>query len=343
MLEYRIKVKNGSGEYIGEFDTFKDLRFGRRFNNYRSASFAIPVLSEKAASLVFLRVYTIEIYRDNVLVWAGEQASRRGDLKSNDNSWVIITCYDWLERYNKRRTGASRVFDQTDAGQIAATLIEETQDQTNGDFGTTIGTIEETMPRDRTYENDNIMESIINLTNVINGFDFEFTPYNVFNVYETLGSDRTDSIIFKHGFNMQNVTIDEDFVTPINRAIVLGEQNNEDDLVRIVRDNTASQDVYKLREDTVPTREVSEQETLEEKGDSMLRKYGLPLLKLDIDVTAKNTPNITQFNIGDIIKVIVKYGFYDINRSVRVFGWDINLTNKNEENLSLILGDFTLI
>ena len=89
--------------------------------------------------------------------------------------------------FNNRYTDAVVEYASTDAGEIAWDLIDNSQNQTNGDLGITKGIIETTQNRDRTYYNQNIMEAIVNLSNVIGGFDFEFTHNKVFNVYAVKG------------------------------------------------------------------------------------------------------------------------------------------------------------
>ena len=211
----------------------------------------------------------------------------------------------------------------------------------NYDFGITEGTIEATMDRDRTYQNQNIAEAIINLTNVIEGFDFEITDNKVFNAKTLIGEDLTESVILDYGSNVLSCRITEDFSAPVNRAIVLGEASDDTELLRIERNDLTSQTDIKLREDVATEWDVSETETLNEKGDAILRKYSTPLLKIDIDILP-NTPNITQFSLGDLIMVRIVYGFYNIKEEYRIFEWEVDYNSDGTEKLSLVLGKFTL-
>jgi hypothetical protein len=337
---YKIIVKNNAGVTLGQFDTFKDLTFGKRLNNYGECSFAIPVNSSKAASLIALRRFTTWIYRDNTLVWAGEQALRNGKLDNRGNNWATIYNFDWLEQLNSRYTGSYKRFDLVDAGEVAWTLIDESQQQANADFGITEGNIEETMDRDRSYYNQNIYEAIINLSNVINGFDFEITNNKVFNVYVLKGTDKSDDVILEYGRNITSATITEDFARITNRAIILGEADGEDELQRVERNDTTSQGLYKLRETLSNEMNISELDTFNEKGDALLRKYKAPLFKIDVDLTKLSSPNITGFEVGDEIRLIIKEGIYNIDRAFRVFEWEVKYDETNTETLSLVLGDF---
>jgi len=211
----------------------------------------------------------------------------------------------------------------------------------NYSFGITEGTIEATMDRDRTYNNQNIAEAIINLTNVIEGFDFEITDNKVFNAKTLIGEDLTESVILDYGSNVLSCRITEDFSAPVNRAIILGEASDDTELLRIERNDLTSQTDIKLREDVATEWDVSETETLNEKGDAILRKYATPLLKIDIDILP-NTPNITQFSLGDLIIVRIVYGFYNIKEEYRIFEWEVEYKSDGTEKLSLVLGKFTI-
>lgn len=509
---YRVVVKSGT-DTIGEFEAFTNLRFGKRLNNYGTCVLTVPVSEEKLSDLVQLRKNTVWIYRNNLLVWAGEMAVRSGELDSKGGGLVEIHSHTWFEQLRNRYTQKELRYEQVDAGDIAWDLIFRTQNQYiqtntsatlpatastdsvigtinwttpnnikvddntsanvdfgatetstyyikatnfgfsipansditgiiatvkelndkgstshyakdvnvklikagtiqshnkgtttdrpeqvttttygnindlwgdtwtysdinnsgfglalsytgkgsiiniysvklqiyyryptssgNYDFGITKGTIEPTMDRDRTYNNQNIAEAIINLTNVIEGFDFEITDSKVFNVKTLIGEDKTESVILDYGSNILSCRITEDYSNPINRAIILGEVSDSSELQRIERNDTTSQTAIKLREDTTQEWDVSETETLNEKGDAILRKFGSPLLKIDIDILP-NTPNISQFSLGDLIIVRVVKGFYNIKEEYRVFEWEVEYDADGKEKLSLVLGKFTI-
>lgn len=347
-IKYRILVKDGYGNLIGEFEKFRALKFGKRLNNYGTASFEIPMNDPKVSDLILLRVYTVEIYEyrneTNVLVWAGEQAVREGNLNKDKNNWCTIYCYTWLEQLKDRYTDAVRTFEATDQGLIAWTLIDETQsDGYYGDFGIRLGTIEATVDRDREYFNQNIMEALINLSNVISGFDFEITDAKIFNAKSVIGTDKSDDIIFEYGVNISSMKIVEDFVNPVNRAIVLGQSTDDlNNLVRIQRDNDSSQALYKLREITESAMTVTETQTMEDIGDSYLRKYAQALFKIDMELVMSTKFTMVNFGLGDVIRLIVKDGIYDINEQYRVFEWSAECGTGNTVKLSLVLGNFTL-
>ena len=121
-MEYKIIVKDSSDNKLGEFGIFRNLQFNKRLNNYGSCSFEVPVTDDKIKSLIALRQYTVWVYRvengTELLVWAGEQASRQGKLDERGDNWCTLYCYDWLEQLNSRYTPDEVVYTNVDAGAI---------------------------------------------------------------------------------------------------------------------------------------------------------------------------------------------------------------------------------
>lgn len=337
---YKIIVKDGDDEELGEFQNFRNLKFSKKLNDYGQCSFEVPINDPKTANLIALRRFTIWVYRNNDLLWSGEQATREGNLDEKGDNWATITCYDWLEQLNSRYTGEEVIFTAIDAGQIAMDLIDTTQAQTNGDFGFTEGDIEATQDRDRTYYNQNIYEAIVNLSNVINGFDFEINNSRIFNVRPFIGVDRTNEIVLEYGINIKSARITDDFSKPVNRAIVLGDSGVPADPLRVDTDDTVSQAIYKIRESLLNELMTSENETLAEKGEALNRKYNEALLKVSLDIVRSTNPTIVDFALGDIIRCKIQHGIYDIDESFRIFEWAVTYNTDNTEKLDLVMGNF---
>jgi len=331
-----------SNIFLGEIINFRNLKFGKRLNNYGQCSFDILVDDALAGALISLRKYTVWIYKvtstGDVLVWSGEQVRRTGKLNAEENDWCTIYCYDWLYLFKDRYTASTVTYDGIDAGLIAWGLINTSQLKTNGNFGITQGTIATTSNRDRTYYNQNIMEAIVNLSDVIGGFDYEITNDRVFNVYTIKGDDLTESVILEYTRNLQSVEIDEDFTNPCNNAIVLGEVYGDTDLSRVDRPDSTSQIASKLREKVMTADDVIDLDTLNSKGDAMLAKYKVPLIKVTFELI-KSSLSITSFSLGDLIRLIIKKGIYDYDDDFRIFEWEVSVDEVNTEHITLTLGE----
>lgn len=366
---YTVLVRDKDGGKVGMVHPIKGLKFGKRLNNYGSAEFSIKNNDPMAGTLIDLRKNYIDVFRtepqgiayllqedgDFLLqengsklilekagtkVWSGEMATSRAILDNGGNNWVTVGCHTWFEQLYHRFTGLSRTFTSTDAGQIAAQLVRETNEQ--GETGIAIGKIEQTVNRNRTYQNQNIADGIMNLSDVLSGFDFEVDNDRTFNVYNVMGEDKTNSLVFQYGHNLTRAEVIEDFASPANRAIILGEATDENNLLRVERNDVALQAEYGLYEARMTEEDVSTESTMNDKGDALIRKYGTALIKIDFDVVRNLTPSIDQFDVGDGVRLIIKDGMYNIDEEYRVFEWQMEVGTDNSEKLSLILGKFTI-
>lgn len=329
---YRIKIYDQDDTPLGELVNWFDVSFNKKLNDYGQCSVSFSSDDELVIPFLALRRYVIKIYRDDTLVWAGEQIARRGSLQANSENMVTLTGAEFLEKLSQRYTGAYRRFDNVDAGTIAWTLIDESQSLTNGDYGFTQGTIQTTKNRDRTYANKNILEAIKELSQVIDGFDFELTSDKEFKIYTQKGIDRTATTVFEYGTNIESMNIEEDFSKIVNSSIVLGEDN------RVERTTTTSASIYKLRQTVVNADNTTEDTTLNDKGDSVNRKYKAPLLAVSFTQLEGTNPQFGSIALGDIVKIRVDRGIYRINNNFRVYGFNVKVTRDKREQIEYIVG-----
>lgn len=344
-LGYRIIVKNAAGTVLGEVINFRAVKFGKRLNTYGEAEFDMLVTDPLASTFIQLRKNTIEIWEESndgqELVWAGEMALLRADLQENANNWVKVKSFTWFERLYHRFTPQTVEYLEEDQGAIASDLVTTTN--TDSPTGITIGTVVPTVDRDRHFYSDNIGQSIENLANVIDGFDFEVTDLKAFNADAILGTDKTDEVVYRYGHNVKNAQIIQDFTNPINRAIVLGEAIGEDELQRVERDDAGLQTEFGLREGRLQEMDVSGLSTLEDKGDAAIRKYGEALLQVEFELIKGASPSIANYTVGDAIRLIVQSGMFSIDGAFRVFEWEVTYDKDSTTKIRLTLGDFILL
>lgn len=332
---YRVVVVQKDGTQIGEIINFVSLKFEKRLNNFGTCTIRVPLVEPLLIGLIALRRYEVQIYRDTTLVWAGEQAHVTGSLDGREEL-ITITCFSYLEMFNQRYTDAIDEYLGVDAGEIAWQLIDDSQNLTDGDLGITEGTIQTTQNRDRTYYNQNIMEAIINLSNVIGGFDFEISDTKVFNIYEKKGTDRSSTVVFEYGNNMAAGTIESDFTTPINEAIVLGEGFGATQL-RTTSVDVASRSAHQLRQGRYIDTEVSEEATLDEKGEEIIRKHKQPILNVTFKQVETTQPAFGTIELGDYVRVIIDKGIWDIDNTFRVYGMVVDIASNGAETVEYLV------
>lgn len=337
--KYQIIVKDKEGNVIGEFSDFFNLSFSDALNNYAQASFDIPVTSSDATKLISLRRFEVDIVRNGVVVWSGEQANADFTARANDPNLITITCYTYIEMLNARYTLPYVRYDATDQAEILKGLVDESQARDDGDFGFTFSDITPTKDRDREYKLDNIMESFINMSNVIDGVDFWIDKNKVIHFASERGSDKSNQYGLEYGVNVQEMRITDNFSSPANTAFAIGSTDGIDQLIESYADVTTRR-TYKLREQTVSAIDVSEEDTLIGKAQDLVNKNKNQVRTVKVIQLPNTLPTLDKVFIGDALNVRFKKGRYDIDSGFRILGYECKIGNVGEETISWILADF---
>jgi hypothetical protein len=324
------------------FPEVMNRQYSYQLNRAGKASFTLPITAERLQRFdIFLGVTRLLIYRENALIWAGvvwevnEGASDEGD--------VTIQCTEIFHILSEKRY-TSNTYTATDAGTIAWGLINTTQGLTGGNLGITQGVLQTTQNRDRQYFDESIGEKIIQLTEVINGFDFLITPsikintLGVFNVYAKRGSTITDfRLEYGEGLknNIQSWSRKRTLSDMFNSIVVEGQGLGDARLTSTESDTALITAVGRL-EGRKQEKSITEQATLDQKADEYIRvhKTEQPIY----DITLNNAYNdFGKYDVGDIVPIRIKYGYVDINTTMRIYGIDVRVSNAGEESIKLTI------
>lgn len=206
----------------------------------------------------------------------------------------------------KRMTNAKRVFVSTDAGQIAWTLINESQlsDVPYSDLGITSGLIQASVNRDRTFRFAQVQDSIYKMSNenLLNGFDYEVDNLGRFNVYyPQKGSNRVNLFIDKG--NIKSWKFQKPLILNLtNKVYVLG-QGFDDALQYVVRTSAVPYRMaFGTLEESVNERDIGTTASLNDRGDKWLLENQSPILDFQISHT-DGDPDILTYDVGDSLRV----------------------------------------
>lgn len=335
---YQIVVRNKTGEILGEFSQWKDFHFSDKVNFYGECSFSIPVDSDELETLVSLRRYEVVIKREGKEVWAGEQVNRNVNLRADSSNRVTIVCYTFLEMFNARLTPAFVRYQDTDQGEILKALVDDSQVQTEGDFGFTFGDYLTGTLTNVEYSNQSIMDAFIDMSETINGPDFYIDFDKVINIVPFRGVDRSRSIVLEWGTNLSQVGIDENFVNPCNEARALGGGFGSSQQIATFSDASAKA-VYKLRQQRLSEVNVQTSDFLGDTAEAFIRKNKSPILSLDIEQMPGILPTFGSISLGDSVRVKVKEGIYNINNIFRVYGYSVSISEDGKENVSYLVSN----
>jgi hypothetical protein len=335
---YQIYARNKSGTIIGEITDYFNLKFNQRLNNYGEATFQIPSNNSQLRDFTALRIFDTIITRNNTIVWSGEQAVRHVTMQANSANLVEIKSFSFEEGLNQMYTPAFVRFDPAvDQGQILKSLVDTYQLQTGADLGYTFATIPTSMDRIRDYSNYNILEAFINMSNVIGGIDFWVDSERVIHIVPMRGIDRSQSVIFDYHDNLISADIQEDFSNPATGAIVLGAGfGSEQEREEVV--DAPSRGVYGLRQVKVSEIDVSESDTLIDKGEAVLNRYKTPVLSVETRQIPNTLPSFGSFSIGDWCRLRIQQDIFTINAKYRNYGFNVEIGENGEEYVQYLLG-----
>lgn len=314
---YQIVIKDNSGNKIGDIQDFDELKWTHVLNREGDCSFTLPLKSENTKiQMMDLRRSNVEIYEDGVIQWGGFIHSISTKITYGDDILTVF-CKGYLALL-KTRICVSATYTATDAGAIAWGLINTSQSQTYGDMGITSGTIQTSVQRDRTYQYKNIYDALIDLSEVINGYDIMIDTQKRLQIYyPQKGTIKTDTIIFRHGENISTTDYSEDFIDGVNRAIVLGSGFGSAMSTATV-DNTTLQSQYYLMEGIVNQKSIEGTTSLQAHGEDEILKKGVARREYIITQIPGTYPTLNDIETGDWIRLSVDYGRVQIEDVVRV-------------------------
>lgn len=348
MANYITRIYDPSGELVADISSMSTKRsIDKQRNRADVISLEYSLddikkfsrsISSTAWDIFGVDRSEVRIFRNDTVISAGQIVIAEPGV-SGDQRTFKIKAVGWLDLFAKRYTEQLRKFELTDAGQIAATLIEEAQAIDNGDFGIIEGNIQPSVDRERTYEYKNIRDAIIQLSEVINGFDFEFTWDKMFNVYYPyIGSQRPD-IIFSYPGNIEDVSFQRDGMEIANKVTARGAGFGGDNITATAEDIT-SQEKYGLREIIVDYNDVILYDTLLEHAEAEILQNKEFVDIPDITVRGDIEPKFGQYNIGDYVKLNISRDneiFSPINGMFRIDAMNIDVDVNNVEKIRMQL------
>lgn len=349
MANWDLRVVT-NGVESGSLIRAKSRKLSYKLNDFGDLSFSVPITSDYDNFELNLIEDSSEIraYMNEQPVWAGAVTDITDDISVRQKS-VKISCkelgYFLKDRYITDALGPIQ------ESAIAWYLINKTQTDTlsglftsaHTSFGITQGTLENFQLRERTYENDEISKSLKQLTDVINGGDWELTPtlkkpsLKQFSWYAERGGqvdvkfDMEDGSIEKvvRKIDMKNIA---NYIIGIGAGISTVRYDN--DFTRVER--------YKVRQFVYTNKDISILSTLNEHCDGILAERKQPLITYDFTIT--NNTQLGSYDVGDWVRFRASLadtgGRFEVDAIQRVFEIQVDIADDDTEKVKLTVGQF---
>ncbi len=206
------------------------------------------------------------------------------------------------------------------------------------DFGITISSLATVGVHDRTYRRTNIKDALVALTQLQTAaFDFEFTYDKSFITYASIGNTRND-ITFEYPRNIKAVSFGIDATQMGNQIIGLGSGNGALSQIVLAGNDTASQQTYKVRQRIYNSSATDNSDGGLTDGVAVeLSRWRDPIRLLNLTVDGNIAPYVTDYKIGDRVKVnITNYTtFSQINGTYRIEKIAVNIDEDDNEDITL--------
>lgn len=359
--EYTVELWSNTGVYMADVSTIlkSGLRIIMPLNDVEQVDFSLDLVKfeEKCARIGaeprnILDPYRTEvkIKRNGAYLLGTQVVQAQINLNNQGANTIEVRCTGYLNLFKDRYitpgvapSGSSLNYTGRTYAELAQRLIIDTQSQTNGDFGVTLGPDEaspnQSMTRTRAndYDNQNVKDGILNLIKLENDkFDFKFTWDKKFYCYERIGSDKPE-VELVYPQNIVSMTIIRDASTLANKITGIGSGMGEERLIDTDIDATSAA-TYGIREKIELFNSVSNQSTLDTNVAGLL-----PIYKDIYEIPAINLTNGAinpgEVVVGDAVQVRVENSTFvtSINDMYRIIEMSINVSNNSEENISLKL------
>lgn len=318
----------GGGERITEFPA-DGLKYGFRHNRPGAISFDLPLDHAKTIQAnIEEGVHEVVVEREGAVAFVGPVLTVKEDDKANTLSIGGEGLMAHLRRMHITQTLAfsASTDDQFD---IARALIEHHQNKGGGDFGIdTTAVTTSGRKRDRTYLREaqkNVYDAIVELSEVDDGFDFDFNPLNrKFDLFHPRRGRRRTDIVFDQR-NIRRFERSRDATGQGSHLI----GTFADELIVTAQDSGAVAK-YGLTQRVITHKDVSVVQTATDHVTDALKAWrDVPnLIVLTVNTT---DPQVFTYEPGDEVKVKWDSKYDTVNEFQRLIGFDVIWTAAKEE------------
>lgn len=304
-----------------------DIQYTNELNKPGSAVFKIRVL-DPAANVTNLRVLNrIKIYNDSNGEFIGFIESIRVVLNV-----IEVRCIGILGLFDKRIVTST--LQAVDAALSMQNLLNGTNalDDTFIDFGSsdvvyTINKID--------FSRSTLNSAFTKIANTANNSEFEITIDQVLNFKQKLGTDKSSTLILQYistqidSANLLDFDVEITSKDMYNKVIGVGDNN----LTSTQQDNTAISS-FGLLETPQNFAQTNSQTDLDNETLNFVNshkvEFYIPQVQVDVD---KLPPS--NFVIGDIVKVVLQYGFVVVSQNYRITKKTVKFSNNGKPQLTL--------
>jgi hypothetical protein len=277
------------------------------------------------------------VYRNEEFLFRGRIHYGQDNLGQKKHT-VNFSAIDYRGLLDRRIIWNDLTYTNIDQSQIAWNLIAHSQTRPGGTLGITRGSGQSTgRLRTRPYERgQNVGTLIQQLSEVIDGFEYEVSPELEFNLfYPQRGSEK--DFVLDYGGTVSNISrtvSSADFANVIGGSGDSGDPDTANPWYGLAAGNITTAPEGRW-EKQIGYPDVRLQDTVQEKVEADLVRYGTIRPSYVLTLRPGYWNGKSDLWIGDSARLVIKSGRLNVNDIVRVHEVDIKLDENNEETVAI--------
>lgn len=351
MAHYEIEIWDKSGKPVADIRPIcSNLQWSKTLNGSESLGFTVDLkrfesileaVGYKNDPFGFMEVgrHDIRLKRNGKYILGAN--IYRFDYTSSYNSITMrVECVGYLNFYKTQYIDGQ--YTNTPQQDILWDVIDRCNQKSGGDYGVRRGThTGDTVNRDRKYERKEVASLIQQMSNVINGCDFEFTPDKLFNTYQTKGTYRP-SVRLTYPGNIQSFNFSRTLDKVANYIYGVGSGSGEAAVQSWAEDANSEEYLYR-REMVAIWNSVTEQDTLDEHTDATMRA-AKDIIELPNITIRDNVLDLSELDVGDTVKVELggALSLSHVNGDYRIQTISCNVDENDSEEVAVSFDDYDI-
>lgn len=312
MAHYEIEIWSKDGEVLADIRQFcSGLSWSKTLNGSETLSFSIDLnrfekiltdLGFASDPFGFFEVGRCDVrVKRNGEYILGTNVYRFNYSTNDPSVQVTVECVGYLNFYKTQFVTAD--FTQVPQNDILWQVIDQCNQKTGGDYGVRKGThTGAIVRRDRHYKRKEVANLIQQMSAVINGCDFSFTPDKKFNTYEAKGVYRPSVVLhYGNGGNIQSFNFSRSIEKVANYIYALGSGNGED-VVEYDSEDVASENYLYRRERILTWNSVTQDSTITEHSMSALHALK-DIIEIPTVTLRNDLLDLNVIDVGDTVIV----------------------------------------
>ena len=304
-----------------------NFSYTTELNKPGSAGFTIKVRDSKATN-VNLNLYNrVIISRDGVGVFIGYIENLRANL--ND---IQVFCVGMLALFNKRLTTTNITATAANTAVAAILTAVNASDDTGISIGT--NTVTDTINSVQ-FVRSKVLSAWQKLATMAGEAEFKIDTNRLLNFVSQLGVDKSGSVIFQYDINAINTSTIFDFDVEVEGKdifnAITGIRNGGNTAVKTDATSIASFGRLETPKNFAQTANDTDlgnetQNYLDNRKDEFYSP------KITVNT---NKISITEFDVGDTVKIRLNNGFINLDRNDRIIKKDVRVSVNNTEEVSV--------